>query len=88
MLRKCHYIINVPENNYQKFIFNIICATKLVKNILIQYYMQECNAQNTRLRLMASIDSMGELVCRTFRIYPISFLNKINDPMPLTLGNE
>ena len=33
MLRKCHYIINIPKNNHQKFI--LICTTKLIKNILI-----------------------------------------------------
>ena len=48
-LRKCHYIINIPENIYQTFLYIIISTTKLIKNILITTYMRECNAQNTRL---------------------------------------
>ena len=43
--------------------------------------MQECNAQNTRLRLMASIDIIGMFFkVGGFEIYPISFKNKINNP--------
>ena len=35
--RKCHYIINILKNIYQKFIFNIyiyiyICTIKLINN--------------------------------------------------------
>ena len=37
--------------------------------------MRECNAQNMWLRLMASIDRMGEFVC--FKFTPLVFFNKI-----------
>ena len=40
-LRKCHYIINIPENIYQTFIFFIFrCTTKLIKNILTPWALE------------------------------------------------
>ena len=45
--------------------------------------MLEYNAQNTRLRLMASIDRMEELVffkVGCFEYTPLVFFNKINNP--------
>ena len=53
--------------------------------------MRACNAQNTRLRLMASIDQnggIGVFEVGRFEFTPNCFFNKINYPMPLTLGNE
>ena len=56
--------------------------------------MRECTAQNMRLRLMASIDRMGELVffkVGHFKFTTLVFSIKqitITDPRPLTLDNE